>query len=295
MKIYIYSLAAILFLILQNKKIQAETPKLDINTIEKAVGMKGEFNDKEQVYKVSYPRKDLEVVASGVKVTPALGLTAWAAFTGAGEHTAVMGDIVLTEDQVHHVMSAALDAGLEVTALHNHFFTDNPKIMFMHISGMGSAENLGSSVGKVFSALKESTAMKFPTASIDPSKTSLNPKIIETAMGRTGVFKDGVYKITVGRKTKMNGHEMGNAMGVNTWVAFAGSDKMAVVDGDIAMTENELQPVLKALRRAKIRVVAIHNHMTQENPRILFLHFWGLGPTLELSNGIKLALDTQKY
>lgn len=280
---------------MQTQIVRAEVSKLDINSIEKTTGIKGEFNDKEQVYKVSYPRKDLEVVANGVKITPAMGLTAWAAFTRTGEHTSVMGDIVLTEGQVNHVMSAALDSELEVTALHNHFFADNPKIMFMHIAGMGTEEKLGTSVGKVFSALKESTKTKFPTVSLDPSQTNLNPKIIDTAMGRTGSLKDGVYKITIGRFTKMNGHNMGNAMGVNTWAAFIGSDKMAVVDGDIAMTEDEIQPVLKALRHANINIVAIHNHMAQESPRIIFLHFWGIGSTLELAKGIKSALDLQKY
>ncbi|MGZ3824790.1 MAG: DUF1259 domain-containing protein [Bdellovibrio sp.] len=133
------------------------------------------------------------------------------------------------ELKVNHVMSTALDSGLEVTALHNHFFADNPKVMFMHIGGMGTEEKLGASVGKVFSALKESTKEKFPTVTLDSSKTTLNPKIIDTAMGQSGILKDGVYKITIGRVTKMNGHEMGNAMGVNTWAAFIGSDKMAVL------------------------------------------------------------------
>src|SRR5689334_19832393 len=111
--------------------------KLDIPVIEKITSMKGEFNEKEGVYKLSYPRSDLRVAVSGVSMTPPMGLTAWAAFTKPADHVMVMGDIVMTEGQVNYVMSAALDAGLEVTALHNHFFGDVPKIMFMHISGLG--------------------------------------------------------------------------------------------------------------------------------------------------------------
>lgn len=134
---------------------------------------------------------------------------------------------------------------------------------------------------------------KFPAAKIDPANSSLDPKKIESALGQKGELTKGVYKVTIGRTTKMDGIEMGNAMGVNTWAAFVGSDDKAVVDGDFAMLESELQNVLKALRKADINIVAIHNHMTQENPRIVFLHFWGLGKTVDLAHGLKNALDTQ--
>jgi hypothetical protein len=271
----------------------ADTHKLDTATIEKLSGMAGEYNEKEKVYKISYPRKDLSVTSNGVKITPAMGLTAWAAFTKPNGHTMVMGDIVMTEGQVNHVMSAALDAGLEVTALHNHFFGETPKIMFMHIGGMGDEKTLATAVGNVFSALKESTQMKFPEAAIDPANSKLDTKIIDGALGKSGTLKDGVYKITFGRKTKMHGSDMGNAMGVNTWAAFTGSDEKAVVDGDFAMLESEMLPVLKKLVAAKINIVAIHNHMAGETPRMMFLHFWGIGSTIELAKGINSALDTQ--
>ncbi|MBI3558027.1 MAG: DUF1259 domain-containing protein [Deltaproteobacteria bacterium] len=169
----------------------------------------------------------------------------------------------------------------------------SPKIMFMHIGGMGDEEKLASAVRDVFTALKESTKMTFPKVNLDPAMTSLDPKRIDDAIGRSGILKDGVYKITVGRTTQMDGHDMGNAMGVNTWAAFVGNDKQAVVDGDFAMLESELQGVLKELRNSNINVVAIHNHMTMENPRIIFLHFWGIGGAADLASGIKSALDTQ--
>jgi len=208
----------------------------------------------------------------------------------------MMGDTVLTEDQVNPVMSVALENGLEVTALHNHFFYDSPKVMFMHIGGMGSEEELAMAVGRVYAKVKETMASKpeLPKASIDPAKTTLNPELIVQAIGTKGDLKDGVYKVTIGRKTKMHGFEMGSAMGVNTWAAFAGSDKEAVVDGDFAMLESEIQNVLKKLRAANINIVAIHNHMTGESPKIMFLHFWGIGTTIDLAKGIKSALDTQK-
>lgn len=269
--------------------------KLDTASIERITGLKGKMDDKEQVFKVSMPRADLLATVARVKMTPPMGLTAWAAFKQVGDHVVVMGDTVMTEDQVNPVMSVALDNGLQVTALHNHFLWDSPRIMFMHIGGMGDQGTLATAVGKVFARIKETSGSKGEVvkADIDPARSTLDPKKVEGVLGVKGELANGVYKITIGRTTTMEGHEMGNAMGVNTWAAFAGSDDKAVVDGDFAMSEGELQGVLKALRAADINVVAIHNHMTGEQPRIMFLHFWGVGPTVELAKGLKAALDTQ--
>jgi len=277
--------------------IHAADPALDTMKIEQLTGVKGELNAQEGVFRVSVPRTDLAITAAGVKLTPPMGLTSWAAFQQMGTQTMVMGDMVLLEDQVNPVMSAALTYGLEVTALHNHFFWDTPKVMFMHIGGMGTAEALAGAVGKVFATIKETSGGKgeVPQAALDPAKISLDPKSIEDIVGVKGQMANGVYKITIGRTTTMHGHEVGNAMGVNTWAAFVGSDEMAVVDGDFAMLEAELQPVLKTLRSAGINVVAIHQHMTMESPRVVFLHYWGVGATRALATGLKAALDTQHH
>jgi Domain of Unknown Function (DUF1259) len=270
---------------------------LDTAAIEELTGAKGTLDAKEGVFKVSLPRSDIKATAGGVRMTPPLGLTAWAAFTRAGKHTMVMGDIVLLEDQVNPVMSAALDGGLEVTALHNHFFWDNPKVMFMHVGGMGDEKVLAGGIGKVFARLKETSGGKGEAlhADIDPAKTTLAPAKIEAVLRYKGDLKDGVYKVVIGRTTTMGGHVVGKAMGVNTWAAFAGSDDKAVVDGDFAMLEAELQPVLKALRAGGIDVVAIHNHMTNETPRIVFLHYWGIGRTEDLAKALEAALDKTKH
>jgi hypothetical protein len=267
--------------------------KLDGAQIEQLTGAKGKLDEKEGVFKVSFPRSDLNVHAGRVHVSPAMGLTTWAAFEQAGAHTMVMGDLCLTEDQVNPVMSVALENGLEVTALHNHFFWDTPKIMFMHIGGMGDEAKLAAAVGKVFATVHSTSGGKgdVPKADIDPTKTTLNPAAIESVLGEKGDLKDGVYKVTIGRTARMSGQDVGKTMGVNTWAAFAGSDDRAVVDGDFAMHESELQPVLKALRGASINVVAIHQHMVGEEPRILFLHYWGIGRTADLAKGLKSALD----
>ncbi len=267
--------------------------QLDTVRIEELAGAKGKLDPKEGVFKVSVPRGDLDVRAAGVRLTPPMGLTSWASFKRVAAHVVVMGDMVLLEDQVNPVMSAALDNGLEVTALHNHFFWDTPKVMFMHIGGMGSEEGLAAAVGKVFSRIKETSGGKGdePHAEIDPTRTSLDPTKIDAILHQKGDLKDGVYKVVIGRTTRMHSAIMGGTMGVNTWAAFAGSDEQAVVDGDFAVLESELQPVLKALRGAGIDIVAIHQHMTGESPRIMFLHYWGVGSTASLAMGVRAALD----
>lgn len=272
----------------------AHPSALDTARIEERTGAKGTLDEKEGVFKVSVPRSDLSVNAGGVHITPPLGLTSWAAFQAAGAgHVMVMGDLVLLEDQVNPVMSVALDNGLEVTALHNHFFWDSPKVMFMHIGGTGDQDALATAVGKVFAKIKETSggAGEVPKADIEPTKSTLTTARIEAAIGHKGDLSNGVYKVTIGRTTRMHGHEAGKTMGVNTWAAFAGADDRAVVDGDFAMLESELQGVLKALRHAGINIVAIHQHMAGEQPRILFLHYWGIGPAESLAQGLRAALD----
>ncbi len=275
----------------------SSTTQLDTASIEQLTGAMGRLDEKEDVFKVSMPRTDLIVSAAGVKITPPMGLTSWASFKRTGDHTMMMGDVVLLEEQVNPVMSVALDSGLQVTALHNHFFWDSPRVMFMHIGGMGEEQKLAAAVGKVFARIKVTSLAEgdVPRADIDPARSTLDPKKIEAILGKPGELSKGVYKVTIGRETAMDGFTMGGTMGVNTWGAFAGSDERAVVDGDFAMLESELQEVLKTLRGAGINIVAIHSHMAGESPRILFLHYWGVGKTEDLARGIKAALDKTRH
>ncbi len=284
-------LAAPLMLLLASAP--AGAAPLDVALIERLTGAKGSLDEKEGVFKVSAPRSDLGVSVAGTRMTPPLGLTSWAAFQRAGDRVMVMGDLVLLEDQVSPVMSAALDSGLEVTALHNHFLWDTPKVMFMHVAGMGDQAALAGAVGKVFTRIRETSSGRgeAPKADVDPARTTLNPSRIEAVLGSKGDLADGVYKVVIGRTLRMHGQEAAGTMGVNTWAAFAGSNERAIVDGDFAVLESELQDVLRALRSSGIHVVAIHNHMTAEQPRMLFLHYWGVGPTEDLARALRAALD----
>ncbi len=273
--------------------------QLDTTKIEQLTGLKGAWNEAEAVFKVSSPRNDLPVSVDGWKMPPFMGLTSWAAFTqGKAAEAMVMGDLVLFQDEVNPVMSAALDNGLNVTALHNHFFFDEPKVYFMHIGGEGSVEQLAAAVRKAFDKLKEIRAANPQPAKsfggVIPAQSSITGKALEDILGVKGQTNSGMFKIVIGRKAKMPcGCEVGKEMGVNTWAAFAGSDDTAVVDGDFAAREEELQGVLKALRRGGINVVAIHHHMTMESPRYVFLHYWGKGKATELAKSLKATLNTQ--
>ena len=273
---------------------------LDTNQIEKIIGAKGTLNKDEGVFKITVPRNDVKVSVDGWTMPPFMGLGSWAAFTESKMGGAmVMGDTVLFQDEVNPVMSVALDSGLAVTALHNHFFYDEPKVYFMHIGGEGSPEALAAAVRKVWDKIKEiraaspQPATTFHNPSM-PASSSIDGKTIEDILGAKGQANNGMFKVVVGRTARMMDAAIGKEMGVNTWAAFAGTDDNALVDGDFAVLEEELQPVLKSLRRDGINIVAIHSHMTQEEPRILFLHYCGKGKAEDLAKALKRALDTQK-
>lgn len=272
---------------------QAQRSKIDEIT-----GAKGVYTASEDVYKVSFPRGDLRAVVDGWRMQPFMGLTSWVAFTSSGSSVMAMGDLTLAEDEVNPVMSVALDNGLEVTALHNHFFFDRPRIMFMHVGGHGELEQVAGAVRKAIDQVRAvrqqnpTPASGFPGGQ-PPVKSSISPAAVENALGTKGQASNGMFKVTIGRIAKAHGAEIGTQMGVNTWAAFAGSDENAFVDGDIAMHETEVQAVLKALRHSGINIVAIHNHMTGEEPRYVFLHYWGKGKAADLARAVKSALDTQ--
>jgi len=265
---------------------------LETARIDELTGLKGKMNEKEGVYRVTFPRDDVKVVVDGWTMPPFMGLGTWAAFTETSNGAMVMGDTVLFEDEVNSAMSAALDNGLSVTALHNHFFFDRPKVFFMHIEGEGSVEKLASAVKKVYDAAKQiRAASPKPKDSFGaqplPDKSSISAAPLNEIFVMQGEAKDGMVKFTIGRPATMHGVKIDKDMGVNTWAAFAGADDNAIVDGDFAVTEDELQPVLKSLVKDKINIVAIHQHMTHEEPRMMFFHYWGRGRAKDLAQAVK--------
>jgi Domain of Unknown Function (DUF1259) len=271
---------------------------IDGANIEAATGLKGTLNEAEGVFKVTAPRTDVKVSVDGWQMPPFMGLTSWAGFMpGKQADAMVMGDLVLLQDEVNPVMSAAFDAGLIVTALHNHFLFDEPKVYFMHIGGEGSLDKLATGVKAALDKVKTIRAAHAMPATVsgnkfDPGGNAIAGAELDAIFGTQGQAKDGMFKVVIGRKAKMEcGCEVGKEMGVNTWAAFAGKDDNAVVDGDFVVLEGELQPVLRSLRKDGINIVAIHQHMTGENPRYIFLHYWGRGVARELAQAVKNALD----
>ena len=266
----------------------------EYDAVLKTLGKQGDF--KANVLKVNIPRNDVTVVVDGVATPTPFGFGGWLAMTkGTGGKEVMMGDLVLLEDEVNPVMSALLDSGLEVTALHNHFFFDDPHMFFMHVMGHGSAADLARMAKpavELIGHVPQIHTGKTGQATLQPGK--IDSTKIAKIVGQEGEQNGAVYKITVGRDD-LNLKEMGatiNArMGLNTWAAFVGNDDNAAVAGDVAMLQSEVTPVLKTLRKNGIQVVAIHHHMIGTQPTIIFLHYWGKGPAEKLAAAFKETLD----
>jgi hypothetical protein len=277
-------------------KTEGKAPALDAEKIGTAAGTKATTTP-DGVVRLAWARTDVAVTVDGMPLKPFAGLGSWAAFTPARHGAMVMGDTVVFQDEVTPAMDAAFAGGLEVTALHNHFFFDEPKVYFMHIGGMGDPEKLAAAVKGVWDAIKKVRADQPKPATRFaggvPKAGTIKAEPLEKILGHKSQSQDGVVKFTIGREGTMHGVKVGGSMGLTTWAAFSGSDDLAAVDGDFIMTAEEVQPVLKALRKAGIHVVALHNHMAGEQPAFYFTHFWGKGSAEELARGLKTALDAQ--
>jgi hypothetical protein len=266
--------------------------KLDIQKIEQITGMKGVVKNGE--FKITVPQNDLNVVVDGFKIIPAMGLGSWAAFTPCDDSAMVMGDIIVAETDLKPVQAEVIRQGFAITAIHNHFVRNRPNVMYMHIDGKGDVSSLSSKVKSIFDKVKESRG-KDPAASKgDSVANSIRIPMLDSIIGHKGEMSKGVYKYTIGRPDvalKEHGIPVSSFMGFNTWAAWQGTQEKAAVAGDFTMLENEVAPVVKALVENGIEVVAVHNHMVHEQPRIFFLHYWGVGPAEQLAKGFKAALN----
>ncbi|HEY9512927.1 MAG TPA: DUF1259 domain-containing protein, partial [Rhodanobacter sp.] len=244
-----------------------------------------------------WSRTDVPVTVDGMRLPPAAGLGSWAAFGPMGDQAMVMGDTVVFQDEVDAAMDAAFAHGLKVTALHNHFFFDQPKAYFMHIAGEGQPQALAADVKAVWDAIKAVRAARAQPADgfggATPTAGALDADALAKIVGHKAEVNGGVAKITMGRNGRMHGQSVGASMGLTTWAAFSGNDALAAMDGDFIMTAAEVQPVLHALRQAGVHVVALHNHMMGDTPAFYFTHFWSKGPAATLARGFRAALDAQ--
>jgi hypothetical protein len=258
-----------------------------------ALGKTGDY--KANVLKVNIPRNDVSVTVANVQTPTPFGFGGWVAMTkGTGGMDVMMGDLVLTQDEVNPVMSALLENGVDVTALHNHFLWDEPRMFYMHVHAHGKPADLARQVKPGLDLIGKAT--RRPAGAPAPAAaaaTAIDTARLAQVVGTQGEQTGAVYKITIGRddlKLTEMGAPINARMGLNTWAAFVGTNENAAVAGDVAMVANEVQPVLKALRKNGIDVVAIHHHMTGTQPTIYFLHYWGTGPAERLATGFKAAL-----
>jgi len=274
--------------------ILAQNKAIDTTTIERIMGIKGQSNNGE--YKVTVPQNDLSVEVDGFRIIPAMGLGTWIAFTPMNDGAMIMGDIVLTEADLKAVQQEVIKQGLTLSAIHNHFVRNHPSILYLHIGGSGPADQVAQKAKALLdkiSSIRGGDPSK-GTASNESVPNSLDTKKLDEIIGSKATMSKGVYKYTIGRPDvdlTEHGMKVTTFMGFNTWAAFQGAPDHAAVAGDFTMTENEVAPVIKALIEHGIEVVAVHNHMVHEQPRIFFLHYWGVGKAEELAKGLRAALD----
>jgi hypothetical protein len=285
---------ALVAVLLVSASASAQEMPADYKAVLSALGKTGDFKD--GVLKVNIPRNDLRVTISQRPAPTPFGFGGWVALTKGEGMDVMMGDLVLTEDEVNPVMSALLQNGLDVTALHNHFFWEQPRIFYMHVHGMGGAADLAKRVKPAIDLIDQAAKKAQGSAASAPAQSSptLDGAALAKIVGTPGEQTGPVYKITIGRpdiNLREHGAPINARMGLNTWAAFAGTDADAMVAGDVAMLENEVTPVLKSLRANGINVVAIHHHMTDVQPVVIFLHYYGTGPAAKLAQAVRGAVD----
>jgi hypothetical protein len=269
-------------------------PPLDTAIIERVIGVKGKASNGE--YKVTIPQNDLSIIVDGFKIIPAMGLSTWIAFTPSTNGAMVMGDIVVTETDLKPVQWEIIKQGLTITAIHNHFVRNHPNVMYMHIGGSGPTEQMAEKAKAVLDKVKAVRGgdPSVGTASSEAVVNTIDSKKLDYILQYKGEMSKGVYKYTIGRpdvSLREHGVPVTTFLGFNTWAAFQGTPEKAAVAGDFAMLENEVASVIKALVENGIEVVAVHNHMVHEQPRIFFLHYWGVGNAEQLAHGLRSALD----
>jgi biotin operon repressor len=274
----------------QNPKSAKAPATADWKDVDAAMGRSGQ-DQPDGTHKYSLPRKDMNVTVNGVQIKAGLALGSWVAFKSTSQGNAMaMGDLVLSEDEVGPVMAELQSGGIEITALHNHLLNESPRVMYMHIHGMGNAANLGKAIHSAIAKTKTPDA----GAAAAPPDLDIDTKQIDQILGHGGKNNGGIYQISVPRSEHIteSGMAVPNSMGVATALNFqpTGGGKAAIT-GDFVLLGKEVNPVIKALRENGIAVTALHSHMLQEQPRLFFMHFWANDDALKLAKGLRAALD----
>jgi hypothetical protein len=259
--------------------------------VEQALGKPGAMQPGD-VFKFSLPRSDLKIMVGDVQIKPALALGSWVAFKKMGDHAMVMGDLVLTEDEVNPVMMKLQQGGIEQTALHNHVLNESPRVMYMHISGHGDPVKLAEAIHAALALSK--TPLTAPAGGAQSQSLELDPKPLDQIIGYAGKVNGGVYQFSVPRAEKImdSGMEVPSSMGVATAINVQPTGRgKAAITGDFVMTASEVNPVIRALRENGIEVTALHSHMLNEEPRLFFMHYWANDDAIKLARGLRAALD----
>jgi hypothetical protein len=279
----------------------AKTPALtadEIAAIEAAIGKKGMYKDAEATYTIPLPRNDLKMTLKGEPVPIPFGFGGWVSIkkTMDGKSAVIMSDCVLLQEEVNPLMSAAQAAGLEVGAVHNHFFYEEPRIFYMHVHGMGTPAELAKKYAQAISSTKIAPQNQ-PPAGPPPTKTGkdiFDVTTLNSIVKYEAAVNGTTIKYTIGRTdltVMAMGAEMTANIGLNTWAAFTGTMERAHIAGDVVMLDTEVNSVIKTLRTNNMEIVAVHNHMLNDRPHMIFLHYLGTGPALELAKGFRAALD----
>ena len=266
---------------------QSNIRQLNIDGIVKAIGKEGDLTGK--MYKVSFPRSDLTVKAGNVVIKPALALINWAAFIKSDNSALSYGDLVLLDEEVNPAISKLEDSGIELSALHNHLLHENPRIMYIHFVGRGDEVEMAKGVREALAVTKTPL---YPITSGPETKPDL-AKEIEGIIGYPGSMGGGVFHINVPRNdihVAAMGAAIPGYMGMNTPLNFQLEGNNAAINGDFILRPAEVNPVIKVLRANGIEIASVHNHMLDEEPRLIFMHFWAYGDAVDLAKGLKAAL-----
>jgi hypothetical protein len=262
----------------------------DWNDVDAAVGRAGQ-DQPDGTHKYAFPRKDMNVTVNGVQIKAGLALGSWVAFKATSQGNAMaMGDLVLAEDEVAPVMAELQSGGIEITALHNHLIGESPRVMYMHIHGIGNAANLSKAIHSAIAKTKTPDA----GATTPPPDLDIDTKQIDQILGHTGKNNGGIYQVGVPRAEHITegGMAIPNSMGVATALNFQPTGGgNAAITGDFVLVSKEVNPVIKALRENGIAVTALHSHMLNEQPRLFFMHFWANDDAVKLAKGLRAALD----